>query len=225
MTGHDNGVITIALSEAGDIERGAGCRWENPTGPFSATSDMKWATIIGTCWCAIEGSWMLFGKFLATIRWITARLYAATTRKGRPQPGRRATSPPMRRLTPGGFCRDPCAHYLHTVDTLEMAGNFGMQIAPAADRIGGLRARVELGPLCDRGLRRRDPGVVSIRTRDEKPEPHHRHPGTGPVIGKLRLFMSWFNASGRCYRRLRRRGGGQSPRCSSLETKPVLIAL
>lgn len=109
MTGHDNGVITIALSEAGDIERGAGCRWENLTGPFSATSDMKWATIIGTCWCAIEGSWMLLGKFLATIRWITARLYAATTRKGRPQPGRRATSPPMRRLTPGGFCRDLCA--------------------------------------------------------------------------------------------------------------------
>ncbi|MFG3592415.1 putative zinc-binding metallopeptidase [Bradyrhizobium sp. RDI18] len=97
-------------------------------------------------------------------------------------------------------------------DTLEMAGNFGMPIASAADRIGGLRARVEFGPLCDRGLRRRDPGVVSICTRDEQPEPHHRHPGTGPVIGKLRLFMSWFNASGRCYRRLRRRGGGQSPR-------------
>jgi hypothetical protein len=32
------------------------------------------------------------------------------------------------------------AHYLHIVDTLEMAANFGMQVAPGADRIGGLRA-------------------------------------------------------------------------------------
>jgi len=38
------------------------------------------------------------------------------------------------------------AHYLHIVDTLEMAANFGMQVAPAADRIGGLSAKVDFDP-------------------------------------------------------------------------------
>jgi hypothetical protein len=38
------------------------------------------------------------------------------------------------------------AHYLHIVDTLEMAANFGMQIAPSADTIGGLSAKVDFDP-------------------------------------------------------------------------------
>jgi hypothetical protein len=32
------------------------------------------------------------------------------------------------------------------VDTLEMAANFGMSVAPAADRIGGLTAKVDFDP-------------------------------------------------------------------------------
>lgn len=158
-------------SEAGDIERGAGCGWENLTGPFSATSDMKWATIIGTCWCAIEGSWMLLRNFWRQFdglqRGFTPPLQGRAARK--------LAGEPRVRLCDGSPLEDfaeTWAHYLHIVDTLEMPGNFGMQIAPAADRNGGLRARVEFDPLCDRGRRRRDPGVVSIRTRDEQPEPH-----------------------------------------------------
>jgi hypothetical protein len=38
------------------------------------------------------------------------------------------------------------AHYLHIVDTLEMAANFGMQVAPAVDRIGGLCAKADFDP-------------------------------------------------------------------------------
>ena len=75
MTGHDNGVITIVVPEADDIER-----------------------------------------------------------------ERRRTAHPWEDFA------ETWAHYLHIVDTLEMAGNFGMQTVPAADRIGGLRARVEFAP-------------------------------------------------------------------------------
>jgi hypothetical protein len=38
------------------------------------------------------------------------------------------------------------AHYLHIVDTLEMASEFGMEVRPPADRIGGLSARIAFDP-------------------------------------------------------------------------------
>jgi len=38
------------------------------------------------------------------------------------------------------------AHYLHIVDTLEMASEFGIEVNPPADQIGGLTARVTFDP-------------------------------------------------------------------------------
>ena len=38
------------------------------------------------------------------------------------------------------------AHYLHIVDTLEMAGNFGIEVRPAADMSGSLSARIDFDP-------------------------------------------------------------------------------
>jgi hypothetical protein len=38
------------------------------------------------------------------------------------------------------------AHYLHIIDTLEMAGNFGIQVAPAAGSSQGLAAKVDFDP-------------------------------------------------------------------------------
>lgn len=38
------------------------------------------------------------------------------------------------------------AHYLHIVDTLEMAGEFGMEVRPKVDRDGELTARIRLNP-------------------------------------------------------------------------------
>jgi len=38
------------------------------------------------------------------------------------------------------------AHYLHIVDTLEMAGEFGIEVRPPADLTGGLTARVNFDP-------------------------------------------------------------------------------
>jgi len=38
------------------------------------------------------------------------------------------------------------AHYLHIVDTLEMASEFGMEVRPPPDRIGGLSTRIAFDP-------------------------------------------------------------------------------
>ena len=38
------------------------------------------------------------------------------------------------------------AHYLHIVDTLEMAGAFGMRIHPGLDKVGDLDASVDFDP-------------------------------------------------------------------------------
>jgi hypothetical protein len=38
------------------------------------------------------------------------------------------------------------AHYLHIVDTLEMAGEFGMEVRPPMDRTGNLSARIAFDP-------------------------------------------------------------------------------
>jgi len=43
----------------------------------------------------------------------------------------------------GGLCRN-LAHYLHIIDTLEMAGNFGIQVSPAAGE--GLAAKIDFDP-------------------------------------------------------------------------------
>jgi hypothetical protein len=95
---------------------------------------MKWATITGICWCVMGGSSMLVGKSSATIRWITVqRCGPPSNYPGGPR-FRLRHGPSMGRL------RRNAAHYLHIVDTLEMAANFGMQVAPGADRTGGLRA-------------------------------------------------------------------------------------
>jgi hypothetical protein len=38
------------------------------------------------------------------------------------------------------------AHYLHIVDTLEMAGNFGIQVAPAAGSSADFAAKIDFDP-------------------------------------------------------------------------------
>ncbi len=38
------------------------------------------------------------------------------------------------------------AHYLHIVDTLDMASEFGMEVRPPADQIGGLSAHIAFDP-------------------------------------------------------------------------------
>ena len=37
-------------------------------------------------------------------------------------------------------------HYIHLVDTLEMAGSFGMRVEPRLDRSGELKSRVDFNP-------------------------------------------------------------------------------
>ena len=67
MTGHDDGLITIALVEATTPSgRSAGRRWASPTARCSAISATRSATGTGTGWCATAVRWTHAGRSSAT---------------------------------------------------------------------------------------------------------------------------------------------------------------
>jgi hypothetical protein len=53
-----------------------------------------------------------------------------------------------------------------------MAANFGMQIAPAVDRIGGLCAKADFDPYTTEDFECDRPLLASIRIRNQQCQPH-----------------------------------------------------
>ena len=79
MTGHEDGVVTIALSEAVDAEReqrrkamGDG-RWASLIAPCSDTSVTRSAIMSGIAWCATAANSRRAARCSATTRTITRR--------------------------------------------------------------------------------------------------------------------------------------------------------
>jgi len=104
------------------------------------------------------------------------------------------------------------AHYLHIVDTLEMASEFGMEVRPPADQIGGLSARIAFDPYRTENFDAIRRGVAALRLRHEQ-----RGPGDGdarplsvhPVVGgdpKAQLYP-WLG-TGHCQARRKVRAEG-----------------
>ncbi len=147
LTGHDNGLITIALKEGDDAERERmreqmGEVYRTPLGHFRHEVGHHYWDILVAGTPYLEGFRALFGDERAD--------YAQALRDhyGRPhKPGWQAyfvseyaTSHPWEDFA------ETWAHYLHIIDTLEMAASFGMSIHPRLSRSAVLQAEIDFDP-------------------------------------------------------------------------------
>jgi hypothetical protein len=149
LTGHDNGIVTIALAEAdpAEIER------------RRSEFDEPYRTVLGHFRHEVgHHYWDLLVRDGGRLEAFRAAFgderqdYAAALRRhyqeGEPAPpnwretfvSHYATTHPWEDFA------ETWAHYLHIVDTLDTAGAFGLSIAPAIDREGAYEARVDFDP-------------------------------------------------------------------------------
>ena len=131
MTGHDNGVITIALTEADDATREAarssmGELYRTLLGHFRhEVGHYYWDKLVrdGN---EIESFRTVFGDERADYGEALSRHYT----HGAPPGWRNNFVSAYATMHPWEDWAETFAHYLHMVDTLEMAGAFGITIAP-----------------------------------------------------------------------------------------------
>jgi hypothetical protein len=147
MTGHDDGLITIALAEADDAERERrraqmGEPYRTILGHFRhEIGHYYWDILVR------DGGWL--DRFRATFGDDRADYQAALERYYRSGPppdweehyvSRYATMHPWEDFA------ETWAHYLHIVDSLEMARAVAMSVRPQVDDTGALSAAATLDP-------------------------------------------------------------------------------
>jgi hypothetical protein len=147
MTGHENGVITIALSEADDIERERrrlqmGEPYRTLLGHFRHEVGHHFWDLLVRDGGRLDACRAIFGDDSTDYAEALKQHYA----EGPPSNWQDSYVTAYATTHPWEDFAETWAHYLHIVDTLEMAANFGMQIAPAVDRIGGLCAKADFDP-------------------------------------------------------------------------------
>ena len=147
MTGHDNGVITIALAEADHIERERrrlqmGEPYRTLLGHFRHEVGHHYWDLLVRDGQQLDACRTIFGDDTTDYGDALKRHYA----EGPPANWQERYVSAYATTHPWEDFAETWAHYLHIVDTLEMAANFGMEIAPSVDRIGGLSAKVDFDP-------------------------------------------------------------------------------
>jgi hypothetical protein len=153
MTGHDNGVITIALDEADDVEREKQRTmmhepYRTLLGHFRhEVGHYFWDRLLRDE-TRLEACRAVFGDERAD--------YGAAL-KAHYENGPPANWPDnfvsaYASAHPWEDFAETWAHYLHIVDTLEMAGALGMEVNPRLDKSGTLDARVDFDPYAMRGM-------------------------------------------------------------------------
>jgi hypothetical protein len=147
LTGHDNGVITLALKEADDAERER--RRTSMHEPYRTLlghfrheiGHYYWDLLIASR-PALEGFRALFGDERADYAAALQRHYEAG-----PPPDWQATHISAYATShPWEDWAETWAHYLHIVDTTEMAAAFGVRLAPKVDLSGELKAKIDFDP-------------------------------------------------------------------------------
>jgi hypothetical protein len=147
MTGHDNGVITIALAEADQIERERrrlqmGEPYRTLLGHFRHEVGHHYWDLLVRDGGHLDACRSLFGDDSEDYQRALKQHYAC----GPPSNWQDRYVSAYASTHPWEDFAETWAHYFHIVDTLEMATNFGMQIAPLVDRIGGLSAKADFDP-------------------------------------------------------------------------------
>jgi hypothetical protein len=147
MTGHDNGLITIALTEADDIERER--RRLEMREPYRTLLGHFRHEVAHHFWDVLvrDGGRLaecraVFGDDSIDYRQALQRHYA----EGPPPDWQQNYVSAYAAAHPWEDFAETWAHYLHIVDTLEMAAEFGMEVRPRVDRDGELTARIRFDP-------------------------------------------------------------------------------
>jgi len=147
MTGHDNGLITIALTEADDIERERrrlemGEPYRTLLGHFRHEVGHYFWDVLVRDGGKLAECRAVFGDDRRDYGEALKRHYA----DGPPPNWQHNFVSAYATTHPWEDFAETWTHYLHIVDTLEMAAEFGMEVRPVVDRIGGLTARIAFDP-------------------------------------------------------------------------------
>lgn len=147
MTGHENGLITLALREADDVVREKvrgemGEPYRTLLGHFRHESGHYfWDRMVATD----PGSLQTFRSIFGDERIDYAEALKEHYAKGAPANWQENFVSIYATTHPWEDFAETWAHYLHIVDTLETAAAFGLRVAPDAAS-GELKARVNFDP-------------------------------------------------------------------------------
>nr|WP_281384670.1 putative zinc-binding peptidase [Nitrospirillum iridis] len=147
MTGHDNGLITLALKEADDAERETRrARLHEPyrtlLGHFRhEIGHYYWDRLVRDAG-RLDAARALFGDERQDYGAALQRHYD----QGAPADWQQTYISAYAASHPWEDFAETWAHYLHIVDTLETAHAYGLHVRPAGDRTGDLSTRVDFNP-------------------------------------------------------------------------------
>jgi hypothetical protein len=147
MTGHDNGLITLALEEADDAERERRRTmmrepYRTLVGHFRHEVGHYYWDLLVRDGGLVEASRKIFGDETADYDAALTAYYA----NGAPPDWQDNYISAYATAHPWEDFAETWAHYLHIVDTLEMARAFGMYVHPRLARPGELDAQVDFDP-------------------------------------------------------------------------------
>lgn len=147
MTGHDNGVITIALAEADDVERerrrtGMGEPYRTLLGHFRHEIGHYYWDVLVRDGGPLDTFRSLFGDDRADYGEALQRHYA----QGAPADWSQRFVSAYASAHPWEDFAETWSHYLHIVDTLEMARAFGLSVNPKVDDDGLVTADLATDP-------------------------------------------------------------------------------
>lgn len=150
LTGHESGVITIALKEADDAAREyRRARFNEPyrtlLGHFRHEIGHYYWSILVSGKPAQSEFRRLFGDETADYGVALQRYYA----DGAPAEWQQRYISAYATSHPWEDFAETFAHYLHLVDTTEMAAAFGIRLKPKLDRAGELSAELDYNPYRD----------------------------------------------------------------------------
>jgi len=153
LTGHDNGLITIALTETDDIERERrrlemGEPYRTLLGHFRHEVGHYFWDVLVRDGGRLEECRAMFGDDSADYGQALQRHYA----EGAPPDWQQNFVSAYATTHPWEDFAETWAHYLHIVDTLEMASEFGMEVRPKVDHDGELTARIRFNPYEAKGV-------------------------------------------------------------------------
>lgn len=147
MTGHENGIITIALAEADEIERERrrlemGEPYRTLLGHFRHEVGHHYWDLLVHDGGELADCRSLFGDDKQDYEAALQRHYEA----GPPTDWQGRFVSAYASVHPWEDFAETWAHYLHIIDTLEMAGNFGIRVRPAVRRTAELSADIDFDP-------------------------------------------------------------------------------
>ncbi|MET4067330.1 hypothetical protein ABID58_002119 [Bradyrhizobium sp. S3.2.6] len=153
LTGHDNGLITIALTETDGIERERrrlemGEPYRTLLGHFRHEVGHYFWDVLVRDGGKLEECRSVFGDDSADYGEALQRHYAERA----PPDWQQSYVSAYATMHPWEDFAETWAHYLHIVDTLEMASEFGMEVRPKVDRDGELSTRIRFNPYEAKGV-------------------------------------------------------------------------